>query len=208
MREGRVIALAGLFQALALVRAVATRGSCDAESMRQSLASIFRINADSPADVFAGIGNLRLGLQTLLAQLGENGKRDPALTRMAVMVMRLQHTLARRPDTLIALRASIEGMAGLAAQAEAGHADVTARLAQLYSETLSTLQPRVLVDGNANFLNQATQVNQIRALLLAAVRATVLWRQLGGSQIRLLFRRRQYAMLARGLLARCTLDGS
>jgi high frequency lysogenization protein len=36
----------------------------------------------------------------------------------------------------------------------------------------------------------------------------VLWRQLGGSQLRLLFRRRQYAMLARGLLTRCTLDGA
>jgi len=39
------------------------------------------------------------------------------------------------------------------------------------------------------------------------VRAAVLWRQLGGSQWRLLFRRRQYAMLARGLLAQCTLAG-
>ena len=43
-------------------------------------------------------------------------------------------------------------------------------------------------------------------MLLAAVRAAVLWRQVGGSQLRLLLRRREYAMLARGLLARCTLD--
>ena len=47
---------------------------------------------------------------------------------------------------------------------------------------------------------------QIRSLLLAAVRAAVLWRQMGGSQLRLLMRRREYAMLARGLLARSTLD--
>ncbi|MEO7063241.1 MAG: DUF489 family protein, partial [Dokdonella sp.] len=40
----------------------------------------------------------------------------------------------------------------------------------------------------------------------AAVRAAVLWRQVGGSQLRLLFRRRQYAMLARGLISRSTLD--
>ena len=42
MRESRVIALAGLFQALALVRALATRGSGDAVSARQSIASVFR----------------------------------------------------------------------------------------------------------------------------------------------------------------------
>ena len=83
-----------------------------------------------------------------------------------------------------------------------------ARLAQLYAETLSRLHPRVMVEGNQAFLQQAARQNDIRALLLAAVRAAVLWRQLGGTQWRLLFRRKQYSMLARGLLARCTLDGS
>jgi len=207
VREGRVIALAGVFQALALVRAIALRGGCDALAARHSLASIFRIDADSPAEVFGGVGNLRLGLETLIAQLDEHGKRDVELTRMAVAVLRLERSLAARPDTLRMLREQIENMAGLAAQAEAGHVDMAARLAGLYTDTLSRLKPRVLVEGNASFLNQPAQVNQIRALLLAAVRAAVLWRQLDGSQLRLLFRRRQYAMLARGLLARCTLDG-
>ncbi len=176
--------------------------------MRQSLASVFRIDADSPAEVYAGVGNLRLGLETLIAQLDEHGKRDVVLTRMAVAVMRLERSLANKPDTLKKLREQIQGMSGLAAQAEAGHIDLAAQLALLYTDTLSRLKPRVIVEGNANFLSQPAQVNQIRALLLAAVRAAVLWRQLEGSQLRLLFRRRQYAMLARGLLARCTLDGS
>lgn len=208
MREGRVIALAGLFQALALVRSLATRGGCDALAARQSIASVFRIDADSPVDVFGGIGNLRLGLEALVGQLGEGGKRDLALTRMAVQVLRLERSLSRRTDTLRALRSGIDAMRGLAEQAEAGQVDVSARLADLYVQTLSRLQPRILVEGNPNYLQQPAQVNQIRALLLAAVRAAVLWRQLGGTQLRLLFRRRQYAMMARGLLAGCTLGGS
>lgn len=208
MREGRVIALAGLFQALALVRAIALRGGCDAQAMRDSLASVLRIDADSPADVYGGVGNLRMGLQTLVSQLGEHSKRDLALTKLAVSVLRLQRALANRPDTLEALRTGIDTMADLTARAEAGQTDLSGRMAQLYADTLSRLQPRIMVEGNPTFLQQPTQVNQIRALLLAAVRAAVLWRQLGGSQLRLLFRHRQYAMLARGLLARCTLDGA
>jgi len=207
MREGRVIALAGLFQALALVRSLATRGSCDATAARHSIASVFRIDADTPADVFSGIGSLRLGLETLVAQLGESGKRDLALTRMAIQVLRLERSLARRPDALRSVRAGIDALQNVAAQVESGQADVSARLAELYAQNLSRLQPRVLVEGNPTYLQQSAQVNQIRTLLLAAVRAAVLWRQLGGSQLRLLFRRRQYTMLARGLLARCTLDG-
>ena len=206
MREDRVIALAGLMQALALVRAVALRGSCDAAALRESLASVLRIDADNSAEVFGGIGNLRLGLQTLVEQLDK--PRDPSLTQMAITVLRLERSLAARPDLLERLRSSIETIEKLDPQADASLVDLPARFAQLYVETLSTLKPRVMVEGNQAFLQQPARQNQIRALLLAAIRAAVLWRQLGGSQWRLLFRRRQYAMMARGLLARCTLDGS
>src|SRR3954471_2131878 len=123
MREGRVIALAGLFQALALVRALATRGSGDASSVRQSIASVFRIDADSPVDVYGGIGNLRLGLETLVAQLGDTGKRDLVLTRMAIQVLRLQRSLARRPEVLLAVRTGIDSLQGIAAQIESGQID-------------------------------------------------------------------------------------
>ncbi|MBS0571251.1 MAG: high frequency lysogenization protein HflD [Proteobacteria bacterium] len=207
MREGRVIALAGLFQALALVRAIAQRGSCDAQTARASLASVLRIDADSPADVYAGVGNLRLGLETLVSQLDESGKRDLALTRMAVQVLRLERTLMRNNAALSALRGGIDAMRPLLAQVESGNLDPGGRLAELYANTLSRLQPRILVEGNPAYLQQSAQVDRIRALLMAAVRAAVLWRQLGGNQWSLMFRRRQYAMLARGLLAACAIGG-
>jgi high frequency lysogenization protein len=205
MREGRVIALAGLFQALALVRAVATRGSCDVPTARQSLASVLRIDADSPAEVYGGVGNLRLGLETLIAQLGDAGSRDLTLTRMAVQVLRLQHSLMRHAETLNRLHTGIVAMPASAEQVETGQFDPNGRLADLYEQTLSRLQPRIMVEGNPVFLQQGMQVGQIRALLLAAIRAAVLWRQLGGNQWKLVFRRRQYAMLARGLLAGCSI---
>jgi high frequency lysogenization protein len=83
---------------------------------------------------------------------------------------------------------------------------VAARLAELYVSTLSTLKPRVLVNGSPLILQQQPVVERIRAALLAAVRAAVLWRQLGGRQWQLVLKRRQYAMLTRGLLSRATLD--
>ncbi|MGH8122231.1 MAG: high frequency lysogenization protein HflD [Rudaea sp.] len=207
MREERVIALAGMFQAIALVRASATRGGGDDTAMKPSLASIFKIDAASPADVFGGIGQLRLGLETLIAQLDDD-KRDLAITRIAISVLRVRAKLARRPQTLHALRAGIESIAQQTAGTDPAAPIVMTRLAQLYADTISKLQPRIVVEGDPQFLRQDTQVAQIRALLLAAIRAAVLWRQVGGSQWRLLFRRHQYAMLARGLLAQCTMSGS
>ena len=207
MREERVIALAGMFQTIALVRAIALRGGCDATAMQPSLASVFKIDAASPTDVFGGLGNLRLGLETLIAQLDDR-QRDLALTRIAISVLRLQRKLAARPQMLGKLRSGIETIAQQTGTIEATSPVVIARFAQLYADTLSKLQPRIVVEGNPQFLRQDAQVAQIRALLLAAIRAAVLWRQLGGSHWRLMFRRRQYAMLARGLLAQCTLSGS
>jgi len=207
VREGRVIALAGLFQAIVLVRTLAQRGSCDGNAVRACLASVLRIDAETPAAVYGGIANLRLGLECLVGQLDGRGKRDLAITRMAVTVMRLERVLAKHPENLGALSESIRELEPMLDQVESGAADICARLAQLYCNSLSPLKPRVMVDGNPDILGQPMHVNRIRALLLAAVRAAVLWRQLGGGQWRLLFRHRQYAMLARGLLTRCTLDG-
>ena len=60
----------------------------------------------------------------------------------------------------------------------------------LYADTISQLKPRIMVQGNPHYLNQASVVAEIRALLLAAVRSAVLWRQLGGSYWDFLFSRK------------------
>jgi high frequency lysogenization protein len=206
MREERVIALAGAVQAASLVRALATRGDCDAAAARTSLDSIFKIDADSAADVFGGIANLRHGFEVLVAQV-ETEHRDLVLTRLLITIMRLERATAHNAVVMDTLR---EGIRAIAREPgfESDSADTVGRLARLYSKTLSTLRPRIMVEGNPRFLNDAARVDRIRSLLLASVRATVLWRQLGGSQLRLFFRHRQYAMMARGLLAQCTLSGS
>jgi high frequency lysogenization protein len=205
MNEERVLALAGLFQALSLVRSLATEGSCDTNALETSLSSVLRIDAASTAEIFGGNGGVRLGLRALVAQL-DDGRPDTALTRMALTVLRLERRLMAHADLLTRLQ---EGLRSTQRQADhfgITHATVVGRLAELYAGTLSTLRPRVLVTGSPLHLNQPAQVERIRACLLAAVRSAVLWRQLGGRSWRLILHRRQVAMLARGMLARASLD--
>jgi high frequency lysogenization protein len=192
-------------QACRLVHGIAANGRTSQTGVESSLASVFRIDAESAAAVFGGVGGVRVGLEALLAQF-EGERREPALTRLVLGVLRLERRLARNPRVNTELG---EGIAQIQRQVEhfgVAHATVQARLADLYVATLSRLQPRVVVHGNPVHLGNPQLVAQIRALLLAGVRAAVLWRQVGGSQLRLLLRRREYAMLARGLLARSTLD--
>lgn len=205
MRESRVIALAGVFQACALVRSIANEGSSDSAAVESSLASLFRIDSDSAADVFGGLSGVRLGMESLIANLdGEH--RDVAISQLALGVLRLERKLAGRSEML---REISKGIASVQRQVDhlgVAHSSVQTRLAELYSNTLSSLKPRIVVHGNPLNLADPRRVEQIRSLLLAGIRAAVLWRQVGGSQWRLILRRSEYAMLARGLLTRSTLD--
>lgn len=205
MREARVIALAGVLQSCRLVHDLATTGRADDAAAQSSLASVFRIDADSAADVFGGLAGVRMGLDVLIAQF-EGDPRDLNLTRLVLGVLRLERRLSTNRHAQAELRGGIDDIQRQVDHFGIAHATVQGRLADLYVATLSTLRPRIIVHGNPQHLGNAQLVERIRALLLAAVRAAVLWRQVGGSQLRLLLRRQQYAMLARGLLSRSTLD--
>lgn len=205
MREARVIALAGVLQACALVNDIATRGRADPACVEASLASVFRIDADSAADVFGGLAGVRMGLETVLSQF-DGETRNLALTRLVLGVLRLERRVTGSQQVLGELRSGIEDIQRQVDHFGVAHATVHKRLAELYVTTLSPLRPRIIVQGTPQHLGNVQLVEQIRGLLLAAVRAAVLWRQVGGSQIRLLLRRQQYAMLARGLVSRSMLD--
>jgi high frequency lysogenization protein len=151
------------------------------------------------------VGGVRLGLRSLISQLDETG-RDMAVTRMAVTVMRLERSLSRNNALLSALQQGIVQAQRQVEHFGQGSPQVFGRLAEVYSSTLSTLKPRVMVTGNPQQLQQANVVERVRASLLAAVRSAVLWRQIGGRQWQLVVYRRQCSMLARGLLTGATLD--
>ena len=205
MREARVIALAGVFQACAVVRSIANEGRSDGAAVESSLASLFRIDSDSAADVFGGLAGVRLGMETLVANL-DSEHRNLAVSQLVMGVLRLERKLDARSEMKRQLREGIESIQRQVDHLGVAHATVQTRLAELYSNTLSRLKPRIVVHGNPLHLADPKRVEQIRSMLLAGIRAAVLWRQVGGSQWRLLLRRSEYAMLARGLLTRCTLD--
>jgi high frequency lysogenization protein len=205
MNEERVLALAGVFQGVALAQQLATEGRCDDVAFEASLGSVFRIDADSVTSVYGGVGGVRRGLRTLVAQF-EDQTRDIAVMRMAITVLRLERSLSRNRGLLDRLR---EGIVATQRQVEhfgIEHPNVAARLAEVYASTLSTLKPRVMVTGNPAHLQQKANVDRVRAALLAAVRSAVLYHQIGGRQWHLLVNRKQCAMLARGLLTGSTLD--
>jgi high frequency lysogenization protein len=192
----RVLALAGVVQALAQVRRIAETGEADGHVLGVALDSVFRIDAESAAAVYGGSAGVRQGL-SILRDYFAGSARDDQLPRLALAVIQLERRFVRDDAMVERVQAGIDRNTALAERQGSMHPDVLAALGALYSETLSHLRPRVLVQGNPHYLGQAAVVAEVRAVLLAAIRSAVLWRQLGGSLWDFLFRRKEMAAAIR-----------
>ena len=188
--DDRVLALAGIAQALQQVRRIAETGHSDAAVVRTAMDSVIRIDAPSPAAVYGDVRQVEPGLRLLRDYFGNQGK-DELLPRLALSVMQLERRFVREGATVAKVQAGIAAAAARAGElGDPAHPNVLAAMGGLYAETISQLKPRIMVQGNPHYLGQAGVVAEIRALLLAAVRSAVLWRQLGGSYWDFLFSRK------------------
>ena len=122
---------------------------------------------------------------------------DDQLPRLALAVMQLERRFVRDADMAQRVHDGIEAQADTAQRLGSTHPDVLNALGALYADTLSHLRPRVLVQGNPHYLGQAAVVAEVRAVLLAAVRSAVLWRQMGGTMWDFLLRKREMGAAVR-----------
>jgi high frequency lysogenization protein len=190
MRD-RCTALAGIFQAARLVQQTSRAEKRDAAATTASIYSIFNTDPETVADVYGNPAALRVGLEALKNQLDNNaGRRDMELTGYVITLMHLERKLSRRPDLMNTISTGIDRLKAQTEGHDPEQATIIAGLADIYRETASTLQPRIMVKGDESVLSNSSSQNMIRALLLAGIRATVLWSQCGGSRIKLIFQRK------------------
>jgi len=203
-----VLALAGIFQSACLVQQLARAGRTDTEALRASIQSVLAPDAPDVETVYGGARGVRLGLDFLSTRL--SGKTKPAdleLARYVVTMVQLEGTLRRRPAMLDEIRQGIDTARAQMkffendTPAEGVHPLLVEKLAQVYSQTISTLTPRILVSGEHGHLTNPAIAARVRAALLAGIRSAVLWRQLGGRRWQLLFSRGKIARMATELLA-------
>ncbi len=224
--QQQVQALAGVMQAVCQIEDIANRGDTDAAATRTSLTSILQQSADDLDQAVGSVANLRYGLQRMHGMLQGEQKYLPALQyAMAVMQMAknmrrsdsVQHTVARELE-LISMSINQTGAdkqdtaavdhssSADAADGDTGddHAhpapELVAQLADVWTSEVRKLEPQVVVHGKPVYLQNDNNIQLIRALLLAALRCSWLWQQLGGRRWHLLLRRKRLLFNIRELL--------
>jgi len=195
--QDKLIALAGIYQAALCVKQVARQGSVDTDAMRPCIYSLFQTDADSVSEIYGAPGSLSAGARELVDQIGGGQRRELELIRYAVSLLKLERVLSGRREIVSSIGEGIEQARAKLEHFPMLHPNVLAHLADIYSRTVSRLQPRIMVQGDPRHLHIPDNQNRIRALLLAGVRSAWLWRQVGGSRWKILLGRKQLLADAR-----------
>jgi high frequency lysogenization protein len=198
----RAIALAGLHQAAHCVERIANRGSVDVEAMEPCIHSLFQVDAPDTPSVYGPPGAVAIGMRALVGQITGQPSRNLELTRYLINLLKHARTLSDRRDLLGKIGNGIDIADTKRHDRPLLDAELLASLATLYSDHVSTLEPRILVRGNPLYLKNSENQDRIRALLLAGIRSAILWQQLGGTRWQILFGRGRLLASAREYLAR------
>lgn len=200
--KDQTIALAAVYQSAVMAHELANSGAVrDPKSWEVSLNSLYKIDANSTEDVFDNdMSGLALGLNTMIKSFNKDSHYINVI-KYTITLLSLAGKLQQRPEMMEIIQKGLNESKVLQHNEEPLNQAVVGKLAQIYSKTISQMQPRVIVAGQPFHLKDQSTTEKIRAILLAGIRAAVLWRQVGGTQLQLLFKRKAYIEAAKQLLS-------
>jgi high frequency lysogenization protein len=200
MKE-RTMALAGIFQATELVRQAANHGTWSGYAADTCLDSLLAIEADSVDEIYGSTSCLRPGAQTLVSIL-QGDRRYMESLGYAMAIMQLENNFRKKPQMQADIGRQLQAITTLDDGLELHEIkDLQAQnIAALYTKTISTLSPRIVINGRPQHLQVDRTVHWIRTLLFAGLRSAVLWRQMGGGRFSLMFGRKKMLEQAQTLL--------
>ncbi|GAA0822137.1 high frequency lysogenization protein HflD [Colwellia asteriadis] len=200
----KIITFAVICQVAYHVQQVSKKGLISDEDFSVLLQSLIETSPENTLAVYGNdLHNVKKGLSLLITHLSndtQNSPKDPEFTRYVISLINLERRLAKQPKQLNNLGERID-----ATKRQLAHYDLTsetliASFASIYSDVISPLGQKIQVTGEPEILKQTVNQYKIRALLLAGIRAAVLWRQVGGKRRQVLFSRKKMVNTAQALL--------
>jgi high frequency lysogenization protein len=189
-----------MFQAANLVHDIAYEGRYDEDIAQASIHSLFQVDAEDVPSIYGGIDGIASGLNQIIGQFTGKEKRNTEITGYVIAMMHLERKLAKQPDMLTLIANGIHVASSRLVHFPMLHQNILGQLADIYSETISTMQPRIMVHGDPMRLQDRDNVNRIRSLLLAGIRSATLWHQCGGTRFKIILSRNRIISSAKRLI--------
>lgn len=199
--EKIVLALSGIFQAALLVKKIAETGNADESAVFATINSLYQIDAPDVPSIYGNINSLKYGLLELekFCNRSESYK-SVDITRYAFSLMYLERKLKSDSSRKTTLSRRMTQAISQAKYFSSTHPTVISSLASIYIDIFGTINFKIKVLGRANLLTRTDIADKVRALLLAGIRSAVLWRQVGGNRLQLIFSRNKIQLIAKEFL--------
>ena len=208
--KDETLALAALFQSCTQIQRVARSGYVDQHAAAAVLRGIIVTNPQTCEDIYHP-SKLLVGFRQIVSSLGGNGAEKSAqtleITKTAFKLISLELAIEKNAEIFNRLGSQIDEVRSqvLILHPEYENADPSVVMdqacikmfADLYSSIISPNFPKLIIFGEEEYLQRIDNQELIRALLLAAIRAIVLWRQVGGRRRFFIFRRKAIIEYAR-----------
>jgi len=200
----QTITLAAICQTAYWVQKLSRTGQINDHDLSLLLNSVMNTSPNNTMEVYGGdLENIKIGLETLIHHLGNQSQaKDPELTRYVVSLLGLERRLSKRNKQMSLLGERIEKTQRQLVHYDINSETLIASIASIYSDLISPLGTPIQIAGEPSILKLPINQQKIRALLLAGIRSSVLWRQVGGKRRNILFARSKIVVCAQDLLKR------
>ena len=193
--KNETISLGAIYQACNEIKKIAWQGEINNNIIEPLINSVYQTTSEEIEDVFISIKRLNSGLDFLRRQLvGDAFSRDGEVSRYFEAIGILVKNMNKKDEVLNKLRTELTKQS---LPINEDNLDQHALfLSELYLSTISTVEPRIIVNGDNKYLTDKKNAAMIRSLLLCAIRSFILWQQSGGSKFRIFIFKKKIAELA------------
>jgi len=193
--KNETISLGAIYQACNEIKKIAWQGEINANIIEPLINSVYQITSENIDDIYISVKRLNTGLDFLRKQLvGDAFSRDAEVTRYFEAIGILIKNMNKKEDIFSKLRKQLTEQTMIVHEDNLD--DHALFLSNLYLNTVSTVEPRIIVNGDNKYLTDKKNAAMIRSLLLCAIRSYILWQQSGGSKFRIFIFKKKIAELA------------
>ncbi len=193
-------ALSAIAESVYQITCIAQDGVVNTGIISSLLRGVLKTQCDHTADIYPE-KNLRNGLIYFADTSKLESQKVVEMTRYLSSILSLCNVYLAKPEIRANLGNEIQKIKENLVMQEDKAAYVCRHLGSWYGKNITEAGVfAIKIFGAEQHLSRETNLIYIRSLLASALRACVLWRQVGGTQMNLLFNKSQISICARQML--------
>ena len=197
--DQQLYSLAALYQSCNAISRIAWEGQYDEKEFLPLIKSILDVDSDDPLTIYQQPISLKSGFEFLKKQVVDDIFTRSSETRRYISSIK---DLVKRINTSNIIdeqfRKRIDRLNEN--EHEKNTDNIVLEIGQLYKDTFSQLEPRIVISGDNQYLKQDLNAARIRTALMAAIRSVYLWKSCNGSDLKFFLFKKKYISRIREII--------